>query len=159
MIRPHKVEQLTHNPKGVCLKFAPDAQSIANKSVCGYLPEPYTDTGAYVQARHLWTLSTHTYITHDSSTNSTTGGRLCRFGILENFCYLYVTIGGIAYRTRHVQTLQPVLERCTLMDAMPDIQAMTRRKRYPYQNTGLRIRNHYEKPAAGCGTNRNGSIR
>lgn len=31
------------------------------------------------------------------------------------------------------------------MDAMPDIQAMTRKKRYPYQKTGLRIRNHYEK--------------
>ena len=46
-----------------------------------------------------------------------------------------------------------------LMDAMPDIQAMTRRKRYPYQKTGLRIRKHYEKPAARCGTNRNGSIR
>lgn len=45
------------------------------------------------------------------------------------------------------------------MDVMPDIQAMTRRKRYPYQKTGLRIRNHYEKPAARCGTNRNGSIR
>lgn len=44
----------------------PDAQSIANKSVCGYLPEPYTDIGAYVQAWHLWTLSAHTYITHGS---------------------------------------------------------------------------------------------
>lgn len=56
-------------------------------------------------------------------------------------------------------TLQPGLERCSPMDAMPDIQAMTRRKRYPYQKTELRIRNHYEKPAARCGTNRNGSIR
>lgn len=44
----------------------PDAQSIANKSVCGYLPEPYTDIGAYFQARHLWTLLTHTSITHGS---------------------------------------------------------------------------------------------
>lgn len=28
---------------------------------------------------------------------------MCRFGILENFCYLYVTIDGRAYRTRRVQ--------------------------------------------------------
>lgn len=159
MIRRHKVEQLTHNPNGVCLKFAAGCAKHCERIGVRVLPEPYTDIGAYVQAWHLWTLSAHTYITHGSPRTQPPEGELCRFGILENFCYLYVTIDGIAYRTRHVQTLQAGLERCSLMDAMPDIQAMTRRKRYPYQKTGLRIRKHYEKPAVRCGTNRNGSIR
>ena len=100
----------------------------------------------------------HTYITHDSSTNSTAGGRLCRFGILENFSYLYVTIDGRAYRTRHVQTLQPVLERCSRTDAKPDI-AQRKEKEVPQERPKHRFRHHYEEPAVECGTHRNGLIR
>ncbi|WP_289766451.1 hypothetical protein [Bacteroides acidifaciens] len=37
-------------PGSVCLNFAAGCASIANKSVCGYLPEPYTDTIAHIQA-------------------------------------------------------------------------------------------------------------
>ena len=83
-------------------------------------------------------------------------GRLCRFDNLENFCYLYVTIEGSARPKRHVQFYRPEQERCSPTDAMPDTDTITIIKRYPDQKTGLRIRNHYEKPAVECGTNRNG---
>lgn len=56
---------------------------------------------------------------------------MCRFGILEIFCYLYVTIDGRAIPDATRSTLQPGLERCFLMDAMPDIEAMTRKKEVP----------------------------
>lgn len=90
---------------------------------------------------------------------STADRRLCRLGNLENFCYLYVTIGGSASPKRHVQLYRPEQERCSPTDAMPDIDTITIIKRYPYQKSGLRIRNHYEEPAVECGTFRNGSIR
>ena len=90
---------------------------------------------------------------------STADGRLCRFGNLGKFCYLYVTIEGSARLKRHVQLYRLEQERCSPTDAMPDIDTITIIRRYPYQKTGLRIRNHYEEPAVECGTLRNGSIR
>ena len=90
---------------------------------------------------------------------SAADGRLCRFGNLGKFCYLYVTIEGSARPKRHVQLYRPEQERCSSTDAMPDTDAITIIKRYPYQKTGLRIRNHYEEPAVECGTLRNGLIR
>ncbi len=86
-------------------------------------------------------------------------GKLCRFGNLENFCYLYVTIEGSARPKRHVQLYRLEQERCSLTDAMPDIDTVTIITRYLIRKTGLRIRNHYEKPAVECGTNRNGLTR
>lgn len=73
----------------------------------------------------------HTYIIHTIADKiEHTGGNLCGFGILKKFCYLYVTIDGRAYRKRHVHLYIPGLERCSRMDAMPDIQAITNKKRY-----------------------------
>jgi len=77
-------------------------------------------------------------------------GRLCRFGNLENFCYLYVTIEGSASPKRHVQLYRPEQERCSPTDAMPDIDTITIIKRYPYLMTGRSFRNHYETPAVRC---------
>lgn len=47
----------------------PDAQNLANKSVCEYRPKPYTDIGAHVQTWHLWTLSTYLHHTHPIADN------------------------------------------------------------------------------------------
>ena len=61
---------------------------------------------------------------------SAADGRLCRFGNLGKFCYLYVTIEGIARPKRHVQLYRPEQERCSPTDAMPDIDTVTLITRY-----------------------------
>jgi len=58
---------------------------------------------------------------------SAADGRLCRFGNLGKFCYLYVTIEGIARPKRHVQLYRPEQERCSPTDAMPDVDTLIRR--------------------------------
>ena len=78
-------------------------------------------------------------------------GRLCQFGNLENFCYLYVTIEGSVSPKRHVQLYSPEQERCSPTDAMPDIDAITIIKRSPDLIIGRSFRNHYETPAVRCG--------
>lgn len=61
---------------------------------------------------------------------SAANGGLCRFGNFENFCYLYVTIEGSARPKRHVRLYRPEQERCSLTDAMPDIDTVTIITRY-----------------------------
>lgn len=126
MIRPHKVGQLTHKPESVCLKFA-----AGEPNRCASTYSTLTPVPVLIFKRNTCGSYCHTYIINRIADKiEHTGGNLCRFGILENFCYLYVTIDGRAYRKRHVHLYIPGLERCSPMDAMPDIQAITNKKRY-----------------------------
>ncbi len=67
---------------------------------------------------------------------SAADGRLCRFGNLGKFCYLYVTIEGSARPKRHVQLYRPEQERCSLTDAMPDIDTVTIKRGTSIRKTG-----------------------
>lgn len=44
---------------------------------------------------------------------------LCEFGDTKKFLYLYVTIGGNAPQSKHVQHYLPGLERCSLTMLRP----------------------------------------
>ena len=72
-------------------------------------------------------------------------GRLCRFGNLGKFCYLYVTIEGNARPKRHVQLYRQEQERCSPTDAMPDIDTVTIITRYlirrPDSESGTTMKN------------------
>lgn len=57
---------LSHNTKSVCLISQPAQRSMQIQSVCGYIPDAYTDAGACIQAWHLWQLLTHLHRTHNS---------------------------------------------------------------------------------------------
>lgn len=86
-------------------------------------------------------------------------GRLCQFGNLENFCYLYVTIEGSARPKRHVQLYRPEQERCSSTDAMPDTDTITIIKRYPYPMTGNVSGITMKRPPLDAVTNRDGLTR
>lgn len=122
----HKVGQLTHKPESVCLKFA-----AGEPNRCAGMTPTFALTPVPIFKRDACGSYCHTYIINRIADKiEHTGGNLCGFGILKKFCYLYVTIDGSARPKRYVQLYRPEQERCSLTDAMPDIDTVTIITRY-----------------------------
>lgn len=159
MSRPQRVGLNAQHPEVCAWTSQPDAQYLANKSVCGYLPEPYTDTGAYIQVWHLWRLSTYLHHTHPIADNVSRRREIVQIWksrkILLSLCN--------DWRQRTPEATRSALQTGTGTMLSDGCHARywhcNNNNEIPDQKTGLRIRNHYEKPAVECGTNRNGLTR
>ena len=66
MIRSRWVEHYRTTPKMCAWISQPAQRPMRPQSVCGYIPDVYTDAGACIKAWRLWQLLTHLHHTHDS---------------------------------------------------------------------------------------------
>lgn len=65
-IRSRWVDAYRTTPKVCAWISQPAERPMRTQSVCGYIPDTYTDAGVCIQAWRLWQLLTHLHHTHDS---------------------------------------------------------------------------------------------